>query len=110
MKKGAAAAAWSEIQREANETGQAEPEYDAWSAAREAAWAETHHCPDLEYEAWEAERAEITRSSAAHTDETHSEEPAGEEEEAAYAEEEWQETANDSWPEGAADEWSETAG
>ena len=52
----------------------------------------------------------MTGSSAAHTDETYSEDPAGEEEEAAYAEEDWQETANNSWPEGAADEWSETAG
>ena len=99
----AAAAAWSEIQCEAGETGQAEPEYDSWSSAREAAWSETHPAPDLEYGTWEAEQA--------HTAEAYSAEPAGEEKEAgAYAGEEWQETADDSWPEGAADVWSEPAG
>ena len=87
----AEAEAWSRIQQDASETGQAEPDFEAWSWARELAWREAQ--PAAVYD---------------HADdpEVYPAQPAEEEEE-----EEWPDHATEavehSWTDQATEEWTE---
>ena len=101
----AEAEAWSRIQQDASETGQDEPDYEAWSWARELAWREAQ--PAAVYDP--ADDPEVYAAEQARAAEICPAQPVGEEEE--EEEEEWPDHATEaveySWTDHATEEWTE---